>query len=170
MTSQQLAGIKVGQLVVNLNSIPKDTLVESINTGTGTITLTNVATANDTSLTIYKAPWAPLIVMMTYLQLALACVMQARYKQMWIMQVAYFVAHYITLYLRTEAGPNITAAQVASSGLTKGIIVHRAAGDVSASSKVIDGWENWGAWGETQYGELFITVAMSTCAGPIWVP
>jgi len=165
-----LVGLAVGQLVVNLNSFPKDTLIESIDTNTNTITLTEVAIATDTTLTVYKAPWAPLIVMMTYLELALASVMQARYKQAWFMQVAYFVAHYLTLYLRTEAGPNLTAAQIASSGLTKGIIVHRAAGDVSASSKVVEGWEQWGAWSETQYGELFITVAMATCSGPVWVP
>jgi hypothetical protein len=72
--------------------------------------------------------------------------------------------------MRSESGsPNITASQVAASGLTKGIIVQRSAGDVSAGSKIVEGYEQWGAWGETQYGELFMTTARATNAGPIWV-
>jgi uncharacterized protein DUF4054 len=162
-------GIQPGQLVVNLNSVPKDTLV--ISTTSTTVTLSNQATANDTTLTIYEAPFIPIIVVKSYVQLALASLMFQRYQAAWMICMAYFVAHYCTLFMRSESGtPNATAAQVAASGLTKGIIIHRAAGDVSASSKIVEGYEQWGAWGETQYGELFMTIARATNCGPVWVP
>lgn len=173
LTPAQITGIQPGQLVVNLSSVPKDTLVASVNSIAGTITLSLAPTQNDTTLTVYETPFMPIIVIKTYVVLALASVMCSRYFQSWPMMMALFIAHYCTLYMRTESGvPNITAQQVAVSGLTKGIIVSRAAGDVSARSDIsnMQSYDEWGAWGETQYGELFITVARATNMGPIWVP
>jgi len=73
------------------------------------------------------------------------------------------------LFMRTESGPNLTAGEVAASGLTKGILISRHAGDVGAQSQLISSYEQWGAWTETQYGEQFITLARATNIGPIWV-
>lgn len=171
LTTAQIQGLSVGQLVVNLNSVPYDTLITAV--GSNTITLSNPPTQNDTVLTVYETPFMPIIVIKTYVMLALASVMSTRYFQSWPMMMALFVAHYSTLYMRTEEGvPNITAQQVAVSGLTKGIIVSRSAGDVSARSDISNmaSYDEWGAWGETQYGELFITVARATNMGPVWVP
>jgi len=170
-TVVNIQGIAKGQLIVNTNAFPKDTLVVSVSGTTVTMSNPAIAGTTETTLTIYEMPFMPIIVMMSYLQLALACIIQNRYKQSWFMAVAYFVAHYCTLFLRTESGtPNLTAAQVAASGLTKGIIVHRAAGDVSADSEIVEGYEQWGAWGETQYGEMLMTIARAIACGPIWVP
>lgn len=170
-TDVNIQGVAKGQLVVNTNAFPKDTLVLSVS-GT-TVTMSNPAIAGtiETSLTIYESPFMPIIVIMSYIELALACIIHARYRKSWFMAINYFIAHYCTLFMRTESGvPNITAAQVASSGLTKGIIVHRAAGDVSAESKIVEGYEEFGAWGETQYGELLMTIARAIACGPVWVP
>lgn len=173
LTDDQIVGIQVGQLAVNLNSAPKDTLVIAVDPTGLTLTLSVAPTQNDTTLTIYETPFMPIIVIKTYVLLALASVMNTRYFQSWPMMMALFIAHYSTLYMRTESGvPNITAQQVAVSGLTKGIIVSRSAGDVSARSELsnMSTYDEFGAWGETQYGELFITVARATNMGPIWVP
>ena len=165
-----VTGIATGQLVVNLNSLPKDTTVLSVNSEENTITLSNPASANDTVLTIYETPPVPLIVILTYISLAQISLLHGRYHGAWFICMCYFVAHYITLWLRTEAGAaTMTQSQVASSGLAKGIITNRAAGVVSAASKFLEGYEEFGAWGETQYGELFITMARAICAGPIFV-
>lgn len=166
-----VTGLVPGQLITGVG-IPNATIIVGI--GTNSITLNNEATlaATQTSLTIYPTPFVPLIVVNTYILLASYSVMHSRYHGMWFIMMCYFVAHYVTLYLRSTSGtPNLTASQVAASGLTKGVTIQRMAGDVSATQKlVLTGYDQWGAWQETQFGELFITVARATNMGPIWVP
>jgi len=163
-----LTGIAVGLLVVD-PAFPKDTIVTAL--GSNQITLSNVATANGTTLTIYEAPFVPIAVILSYVLFASASVMQARYVELWPLMMNLFIAHYLTLFMRTESGPNSTAAQVASSGLTKGILISRHAGDVGASSQLLlsAGYEQFGAWNETQYGEQFMTIARAVNMGPVWV-
>lgn len=161
-----------GMLIVN-PSFPKDTLITSVDPTALTVTVSNIATANGSTLTVYETPFIPIIALLTYVNLAHYCVMITRYFATWQFMMALFVAHYATLYMRTESGPNDNPSQVASSGLTKGIITTRAAGDVSAGAQATmaaNGYEDWGAWGETQYGEQFITIAKATNCGPVWVP
>lgn len=165
-----LDGLQPGQLIVNTN-FPKDTLVLDIGSGSFTCNQPALNTMADLEFTVYETPFIPIIVVLTYVNLARASVMFSRYRAAWFMMMNLFVAHYSTLFMRTESGtPNQTAMQVAASGLTKGIIVSRAAGDVSAQSKIVEGQEAWGAWTETEYGIQFITIARATCAGPIFVP
>lgn len=161
------AGLAPGQLVVD-DAFPKDTLVKTV--GSTSITVTNVAAANGTTLTVYQKPFVPIIVILTYVFLARASVMYARYSDAWFLCMSLFIAHYLTLYMRSESGPNETASEVAASGLTKGILISRHAGDVGASSQIILGYEQWGAWTETQYGEQFITIARAANCGPVYVP
>lgn len=161
-----IAGLAIGQLVVD-GSFPKDTVIKAI--GSTSVTLSNVATANGTTLTVYETPFVPIVALLWFTFLAGASVMWQRYGAGWPFCMALFIAHYATLYMRTESGNNTTASQVASSGLTKGILISRHAGDVGASSQLIQGYEQWGAWAETQYGEQFITIARAVNCGPIWV-
>lgn len=163
-----MTGLAKGQLLVNPN-FPADCLILDIGTNSITVSQNATVSAANVDTSVYTSPFIPLIAIQTYVCLARASVMIARYQDSWFMAMSYFIAHYCTLYMRSEAGPNLTASQVASSGLTKGIIVHRAAGDVSATSEIIEGYEEWGAWRETQYGELFITLARAINCGPIWV-
>lgn len=175
LSTAQISGLTTGMLVVNLNgvdpsnpTIVKDSIITAV--GSTSITISNPVTANATSFTVYQTPFMPIVVILNYVFLARASVMYNRYFEAWFMQMCYFVAHYNTMFMRSESGvPNLTATQVASSGLTKGIIISRQAGDVSARSQLIQGYEEWGAWGETIYGELFITIARATAMGPIYV-
>ena len=166
-----ISGLQPGQLIVH-PSFPKDTLILSIDSNANTVTMSQNSTVAEvnTSIVFYTAPLIPLIVVLNFVALATSCVMAQRYGiPMWNQMMAWFIAHYSTLWMRTESGPNATASQVASSGLTKGILVHRAAGDVSATSQLVQGYMEWGAWNETEYGIQFITVARGTNAGPIFV-
>jgi hypothetical protein len=172
-TSTTIAGMQVGQIVVNLNSLAKDSIITAVNLTGLTITLSQPALQSDTVMTSYQGPFMPIVVILSYIMFANASVMYNRYFEAWFMMMCYFVAHYCTMYMRSESGvPNLTATQVASSGLAKGIIVSRAAGDVSARSQVlfdIATYAEFGAWTETIYGELFITIAAATASGPVWV-
>jgi hypothetical protein len=188
-TLDTLYTVAPGQLIVSA-LFPKDTVIVEASAEDQELTLSNVATGNGnstigygaggygsgisgtpSSFTIYTAPYMPIVVILMYVNLALACVMQARFQEMWAFCVCLFVAHYCTLYMRTESGPNLTASQVASSGLTKGIAISRHAGDVGASSQLLitAGYQEWGAWNETQYGEQFMTISRAINCGPIFV-
>ena len=167
-TSTTIAGLAAGQLIVD-PAFPTDTIIVSVDTVALTVTAGNPAIANGTTLTVYQTPFVPLVVISVYLNLAQASVMFSRYQEAWPLCMALFVAHYLTLFMRTESGPNLTAGEVAASGLTKGILISRHAGDVGAQSQLISSYEQWGAWTETQYGEQFITLARATNIGPIWV-
>jgi hypothetical protein len=180
-SAADIANIKMGQYIANYSTdcIDVDTVVLSVDTIANTVTMTQVAIDDGTDLLVYETPVVPLVIMQTFATLAEASVMQARYCEAWPFMMALFIAHYLTMYLRTENvppggydpnNPYAYISQVASGGLTKGILVHRAAGDVSATNQLIQGYEQWGAWAETQYGELFITIARATCMGPVWVP
>jgi len=148
-----------------------NSFVISVSKSGRSIQLNQAAFDNGTDLKIFVAPTMPLIVMQSYATLAAASVMQARYCEAWSYAMALFIAHYSTMYLRSENLPaDADISQIAGSGMAKGILVHRAAGDVSATSQLIQGYEQWGTWAYTVYGEQFITIARATNMGPVWVP
>jgi hypothetical protein len=171
IASNQITGLVSGQLLVNSN-FSKDTLIVDVGTTNMTVSNPSTATVIGSQIMVYEAPFVPIIVVLTYLNLALASVMYSRYQEAWPMMINLFIAHYCTLFMRTETGtPNVTASQVASSGLAKGITVSRAAGDVSATQELLlNQYMDWGAWTQTEYGLQFITIARATNMGPIWVP
>jgi len=95
--------------------------------------------------------------------------MQARWLDTWTLAMALYVAHFCTLYMRSEAGPNQTASQIATSGLEKGVTVSKSAGGVSVGVQVPQGLEAWGGWTETTYGTQLVNFAQAIGSGPIWV-
>ena len=162
--------LKPGQLVTGAG-IPTGTLIVSINPAAKTATLSNPTTAAGTAvqLTVYAAPVMPLLAMQAYINLATASLMQVRWLDMWPMAMALYVAHFCTLYMRSESGPNQNASQIATSGLEKGITVSKSVGGVSVSAQIPQGLEGWASWAETTYGTQFVTFAKAIGSGSIWV-
>lgn len=163
------AGAAAGQLITG-PGLPGGTTISSISGST--LTLSNQATATETSqaYSIYTAPVVPLVVLQLYINLALASIMQARWQGTWLLGMALFIAHYTTLYMQSEsATPNTTAAQVAASGLQKGIAISKAVGDVSAGYQPLQGLEDWGSFQLTTYGVQLATIAQAIAAGPIYI-
>jgi hypothetical protein len=152
-------GIPAGTLVVSVNSTAKSAVLSNATTAAGT----------DVQLTVYAAPPMPLVAMQIYINLASASLMSARWLDMWPMAMALYIAHYCTLYLRSESGPNQTAAQIASSGLERGIAVSKSAGGVSTSAQLLGGLEDWAAWTSTTYGTQFATFAKTVGSGAMVV-
>jgi hypothetical protein len=85
------------------------------------------------------------------------------------MMMNFYIAHFCTMYMRSESNPSTSAAQVATSGLEKGIIAAKSAGGVSAGIKLPDGNEMWGTFQETTYGQQFISTARAINCGPVYV-
>ena len=143
--------------------------------GVTTITTTWTAAADD-QLTIYFPAVTglyvgviPQAVLQMYINLATASLQFARWQDSWLFGMALFVAHYATLYLRSEGSPGTTAQQIASSGLALGLATSKSAGDVSLGFQYLTGWENWGSWNLTLYGQQLISMANIIGMGGMYI-
>ena len=125
--------------------------------GHGTGALINV-----TQISSYNsAIGLPQAVLQAYINLAGSALSANRWQSLWKVAMGLYVAHFVTLYLRSEGSVGTTAQQVAASGLEKGLIVSKAAGDVSEGIQMLDDLEGWGAFRETSYGIQLATFAKS---------
>lgn len=160
-------GVDVGQLVVG-SGVPSGATVLSV--GSGEFTLTVNATASGAvTVAVITAPFVPLAVINAYIALASASVMQSRWCEMWQLGMALFVAHYLTLWLKSDGSVYTTAGQAAAAGLKQGITVSVSAAGVSQSLQPIPGMECWGTFSMTGYGVQFVDHAKCLGAGAIYV-
>lgn len=177
ITYPPIPGLAVGQLVTG-PGIPSGTLITAVtpigNPVTINVTLSNNATASadPATLTVYTAPLVPLGVMNLYVTLASACILKARWMEVWPLGMALFIAHYATLYARTSGNPATTAGKLAASGAMLGFQTSKAAGDVSSSQQAVmlEAFAKYGAYNLTLYGQQLITWMESITLPVMWIP
>lgn len=100
-------GLLYGQFVMSAN-LPPGSVIVAI--GNDQITVNTVATAGGaTALQTYQNPPVPMAVIQLYLNLAYACLVQARWQEVWMVGMGLFIAHYLTLYAQTDASEMATA-------------------------------------------------------------
>lgn len=132
------------------------------------VTLSAAPTSSGSiALTVWNALVVPLAVITAYLLLASAALVQARWLEMWPVAMGLYVAHFLTLYARSDGNPNSTIGQIAAQGLSLGIQTAKSVGDVSVSYQPITGLEDWGAWNLTIYGEQLAQFAKMVGSGPM---
>lgn len=166
VTVPSSTGLAVGNPVAGAG-IPDGAFIQSVDSGTQ-VTLTVLATASGTiTLTAWNATTIPVLIVLTYLMLATASLVAARWQEQWIVAMGLFVAHYLTLYARADGNPLSNIGQIAAQGLSFGITVAKAVGDVSVSFQPIVDLEEFGAWNLTLYGQLLATMARVVGAGPM---
>ena len=159
-------GAVVGQFVTG-PGIPSGTTILTL--GSGTMTLSQNATASGTVLlSIYVKPLLPVSVIGAYVALASASLNQGRWLDSWFVGMNLFVAHFCTLYLRSEGNCNLTAGAAAMAGLKQGITVSASAGGVSQNLERTPGLDSYAAWNETAYGAQLATTAKLVGMGPLW--
>jgi Protein of unknown function (DUF4054) len=130
--------------------------------GAGTGALVNITALAPGNLLL------PYAVLQMYVNLASACLVQARWLSMWPMAMGLFVAHYCTLYLLSDGTPANSAGQAAQQGLARGIAVSKAAGDVSVTYETVTkDMEQFGAWNRTEYGQQLATLGAVVGMGPL---
>jgi len=139
--------------------------------GTVGVTMSNAATLtqNGTPTNVYYAPWLPILVIQLYINLASSCLQQLRWGAMWYLAMGLYVAHFCTLFIQSDQGSNLTAAEVATSGLQQGVITSQSAGDVSASTQPVTGLDDWAGWNLTTYGVQLATFAKVIGAGIMYM-
>lgn len=111
-------------------------------------------------------------VLQAYIGMALECLPYSRWQSQWKIGVGLYVAHFITLYMLTQAEPDSPAAQVINqSKAAMGIATSKSVGDVSISydTGYLETINKWGAWAMTIYGQQFVTLAKLMGKGGMYV-
>lgn len=112
----------------------------------------------------------PQAVLQMFINLASSCIQQVRYFDLWPFAMALFVAHYATLYLQSSTPTGANAKAVAQAGMAKGVQVSKGVGDASTSyQSLVAGWESWGSWNLTTYGQQLITQASIVGMGGMYI-
>lgn len=114
----------------------------------------------------------PDAVIQMYIDLANACIIQARWRNAWKIAMGWFVAHFLTLYLQGAAPAGSDAATVASSAQPKGLNTSESVGDVSVSTdygSVMEDLKGWAAWKLTIYGQQLATMARLYGKGGMYI-
>lgn len=95
-------GIAIGQFVASAD-LPPGTVVTNVAPGTVTFNNNALNTNPNSSLQVYAAPPVPVSIIQLYLNLATASLVQARWQEQWTIAMAWFIAHYLTLFARSDA-------------------------------------------------------------------
>lgn len=114
----------------------------------------------------------PTLITQMYINLADACIKQARWHDYWQISTGWFVAHFCTMYLMGTADPNSGAAAVLAAGQAKGLNTSESVGDVSVSTdynNIAQDLEGWAAWKLTIYGQQLATIGKIVGMGGMYV-
>lgn len=160
------SNLAVGNLLSGAG-IPDGAYITAVAGSTVTISAAATATATGSSVTMYYQPPIPFVVQSAFLKLATACLVQARWQDSWQLGVSLFIAHWLTLWARTDSQTDSTAQDISGQGLTFGILVSKSVGSVSASYQPVEGLKDWGAWNLTVYGQQLATLARIIGSGPM---
>lgn len=112
-------------------------------------------TAEGTSL-------APASILQMLVDQANDSIIPSRWGSLWRYAAGLYVAHYLTLYLRTYAPSSNSPEQAAASGALVGIAKSATLGDASVSydtAALTAGTEDWGDLNATQYGQILASKA-----------
>lgn len=164
-----LTGLATGQLVAG-TGIQCGSVIQSVNPLVSTLVLSLPTTASGVqTLSIYSTSSVPLCLLNAYIYLATSSIIQVRYQEMWSYCMALYIAHYLTLWLRTQAGgPGTSGGSIASAGLAMGIQISKHVGDVSNASQPLKIPEEFGTYALTIYGQQLATIGMAVGSGPVW--
>lgn len=114
----------------------------------------------------------PEIVMQMYLNLANASIKKSRWHSSWELAMGWFMAHFLTLYVRGIADPNGGAAAVLKAGQAQGLQSSISVGDVSISTDytaIANGIDGWAEWKLTTYGQQLASIGRFVGKGGMYV-
>ena len=174
-----------GLLLQGPGIAPDTTIVEILDSTSALLSLPTTGAATNVQLyvsqplqlaplTIYEAPFVPLMVMQLYISLAVASLPQQLYFEYWKFACANFVAHFCQLFLDSAGQPASSAGQVAAQGMQSGILTSKSVGGVSA------GYTNnippefasmYGPiWSLSKYGNILQSLAATITPRFMYVP
>lgn len=115
ITISSANGLSVGQFF-QAPGMPASSIITALTSTT--ITASTSATADQTNVTlsVYAAMPIPLLVIQCYLNLAYASLMQSRWCEAWLLAMGWYIAHYCTLYAKSDASQITAILQTAIHG------------------------------------------------------
>lgn len=111
---------------------------------------------------IDATPNMPRQVIQLYIDLAQRSIHQVRYGGAWQIAMAYFVAHFCTLWVRSCVSVDAGKDAIVAAGQTQGIITSESVDGVSYSmdiNSIMQDLEGFGAWKTTEFGVQLATFA-----------
>ena len=90
-----------------------------------------------------------------FMAMAYASILESRWKSKWKYGMSLYMAHFLTLWLKTQNGPNATISQMLNTAQTMFSAGSKSVGDVSVSydaSSISGSLPGWGMWTTTSYG------------------
>lgn len=168
--SSNTTALEVGDLVTG-PGIANGSVITAIQPNVSvTVSVITTAIGSDIPLMCYTNMPIPLPVLMSYLYLATWSLQFARWEGMWLIAVAMYIAHFATLWIRSEAAvPNTTAAQIAQAGIALGIQISKSVQDVSVAYQALADLDEFGAYQLTWYGQQLATWAKALGSGMMLV-
>jgi hypothetical protein len=118
VTVPSMNGLDYGQFLQAWGLFPKGTVICGL--GNNEITLNNAALASSSNATlqVYQSPPVPTGVILLYLNLAYASLVQARWQEQWPVGMALYIAHFLTLYAKSDSSQVFETLQTATHGET----------------------------------------------------
>ena len=110
-------------------------------------------------------------VVSTFINLASAKINIKRWNKSWKFGMALFIAHFLTLYVKTSGTVEQPQTNLAS-GLVRGIQTSKSVDGVSVSydvSSVLTELDGWGSYKLTEYGIQLLTMARLLGKGNMYV-
>lgn len=105
---------------------------------------------------------APETALEMFINRANQAVQPSKWLDAWRYASGLFVAHYLTLYLRTFSASSDTPQQAANTGALTGVVASASLGDAKVSydtDALTKATEGWGSLNATQYGQILATEA-----------
>ena len=111
-------GLDYGQFIQAWGTFPKGTVICGL--GNNEITLNNAAlsSGSNATLQIYQSPPVPVGVILLYLNLAYASLVFERWQEQWLVGLALYIAHFLTLYAKSDSSEVFETLQTAVHGET----------------------------------------------------
>ena len=103
ITVASTAGLAYGQFLRSPGNFPKGTVITAIGVGNVTVNNSALVTTSTAVLQVYEAPPVPTAVIQLYLNLAVASLVQERWQDAWYIAIAWYIAHYLTLFAKSDA-------------------------------------------------------------------
>lgn len=131
-------------------------------------------TAND-FLAIYPqfgGDVVPEAVINMYVEEAVKCIQQNRWKAKWKSGITLYIAHHLTLWLMANAPTGSNGATVAAAGMVQGSVSGKHVDGVTinfSQSGAQNDLTGWGSYKETIFGEQFATLARIVGKGGMYV-
>ena len=118
VTVPSMNGLDYGQFIQAWGTFPKGTVICGLGAGEITLSTAALSTSGAVTLQVYQSPPVPVGVILLYLNLAYASLVFERWQEMWLVGLALYIAHFLTLYAKSDSSEVFETLQTAVHGET----------------------------------------------------